>query len=263
MTHVSGRRRLCGGRRRGARLSRARALDAAARSRRSPSARSIFGAGGWPAAAVLFAFFIPSTLLSRVGRGAQTRDRRRAETGARSAWQVLANGGVAASCALGGLHAGAPLGGRVRRRVRGGVGRHVGHRDRHALARGRRSRFSRCARSRAGLSGGVTALGLAATGRRARSASRRLPRSPASRRSGPSPPAASPARCSTRCSARASRHCAGARRATASARRCVTCAARRPTLRRGASWLENDGVNFAATLCGALVAALLAILALR
>ncbi|HKU82187.1 MAG TPA: DUF92 domain-containing protein, partial [Candidatus Tumulicola sp.] len=28
----------------------------------------VFGAGGWPAAAVLFAFFIPSTLLSRFVR---------------------------------------------------------------------------------------------------------------------------------------------------------------------------------------------------
>jgi uncharacterized membrane protein len=30
------------------------------------------------------------------------------------------------------------------------------------------------------------------------------------------------------------------------------------TLRRGASWLENDAVNFAATLCGAIVAFLIA-----
>ena len=32
-------------------------------------------------------------------------------------------------------------------------------------------------------------------------------------------------------------------------------------LRRGATWLENDGVNFAATLCGAIVAALAASIA--
>jgi uncharacterized protein (TIGR00297 family) len=48
---------------------------------------AVFGALGWRGAAVLFAFFIPSALLSR---GAQAR---------RNAWQVLANGGVAAICA--------------------------------------------------------------------------------------------------------------------------------------------------------------------
>ncbi|MBV8530958.1 MAG: DUF92 domain-containing protein, partial [Candidatus Eremiobacteraeota bacterium] len=30
------------------------------------------------------------------------------------------------------------------------------------------------------------------------------------------------------------------------------------TLRRGLNWMENDAVNFAATLCGAVVALLLA-----
>lgn len=47
----------------------------------------VFGAMGWRGAIVLFAFFIPSALLSR---GAQAR---------RNVWQVLANGGVAAICA--------------------------------------------------------------------------------------------------------------------------------------------------------------------
>lgn len=47
----------------------------------------VFGAMGWRGAAVLFAFFIPSALLSR---GTLAR---------RNAWQVLANGGVAAICA--------------------------------------------------------------------------------------------------------------------------------------------------------------------
>jgi uncharacterized protein (TIGR00297 family) len=59
-----------------------------------------FGAGGWPAAAVLFAFFIPSALLSRVGK---TRKRALTDVGKhgpRDARQVFANGGVAAVCAL-------------------------------------------------------------------------------------------------------------------------------------------------------------------
>ncbi len=56
----------------------------------------VFGIGGWPGALVLFAFFIPSTLLSRVGR---TRKRALVDIGkhgARDAMQVLANGGIAA-----------------------------------------------------------------------------------------------------------------------------------------------------------------------
>jgi uncharacterized protein (TIGR00297 family) len=49
---------------------------------------TVFGATGWRGAAILFAFFIPAALLSR--RGTQTRN----------AWQVLANGSVAVICAL-------------------------------------------------------------------------------------------------------------------------------------------------------------------
>jgi uncharacterized protein (TIGR00297 family) len=69
----------------------------------------VFGTGGWRGALVLFAFFIPSTLLSRVGRA-----RKRAlddvdKHGPRDGWQVLANGGVAATCALLALRGGIPL----------------------------------------------------------------------------------------------------------------------------------------------------------
>ena len=60
-----------------------------------------FGSLGIPGAAVLLAFFIPSVALSRY-----RRDRKRtllrdvAKAGARDGAQVLANGGVAAVCAL-------------------------------------------------------------------------------------------------------------------------------------------------------------------
>jgi uncharacterized protein (TIGR00297 family) len=68
----------------------------------------IFGAGGWPAALVLFAFFVPSTLLSRVGRARKRALLDIGKQGPRDAWQVLANGGVAAACVLLGLRFGAP-----------------------------------------------------------------------------------------------------------------------------------------------------------
>ena len=53
---------------------------------------SIFAAGGFPAAALLLAFFISSSLLSRLQ---QRRDHE-----PRNALQVLANGGVAAGCII-------------------------------------------------------------------------------------------------------------------------------------------------------------------
>lgn len=84
---------------------RARALSAGGAAAAFAVGAIVFGSGGWPAAAVLFAFFIPSSLLSRIG-GARKRaiDKRSA---ARSGWQVLANGGVAALCALAAAHGGA------------------------------------------------------------------------------------------------------------------------------------------------------------
>lgn len=60
----------------------------------------VFGSGSWPYAAVLFAFFVPSTLLSRVGRRRKRALVDVGKTGARDGRQVLANGGVAAACAL-------------------------------------------------------------------------------------------------------------------------------------------------------------------
>lgn len=59
---------------------------------------AIFGAAGWQGACVLFAFFIPSTLLSRIGRARKRELVDIGKHGARDAWQVLANGGVAAVC---------------------------------------------------------------------------------------------------------------------------------------------------------------------
>lgn len=80
---------------------RSRALTAAGALAAFLVGASVFGAGGWPCAFVLFAFFVPSTLLSRIGKA-----RKRAlgqivgKLGPRDAWQVAANGGVAALAIL-------------------------------------------------------------------------------------------------------------------------------------------------------------------
>ncbi|HVS46024.1 MAG TPA: DUF92 domain-containing protein [Verrucomicrobiae bacterium] len=69
----------------------------------------IFTVGGWPLCAVLFGFFLPSALLSRVGRARKAALVDVGKHGPRDAWQVLANGGVATLCALLSLRLGAPL----------------------------------------------------------------------------------------------------------------------------------------------------------
>lgn len=53
------------------------------------------GIGGWPAAAVLFAFFGPSVVLSRLGRAQKRLLTDIGKHGPRNAMQVLANGGIA------------------------------------------------------------------------------------------------------------------------------------------------------------------------
>ena len=69
----------------------------------------VLGIGGWEAAAVLFTFFIPSTLLSRLGRGRKRELVDIGKQGARDAWQVFANGGVATLAILLSLRFGAPM----------------------------------------------------------------------------------------------------------------------------------------------------------
>lgn len=67
-----------------------------------------FGLGGWPGAAMLFAFFLPSTLLSRVGKSRKAKLVDIGKQGPRDALQVLANGGVASIAMLCAPFAGAP-----------------------------------------------------------------------------------------------------------------------------------------------------------
>jgi uncharacterized protein (TIGR00297 family) len=80
---------------------RAGALSAGGAVAAATVGTATFGALGVPGAAVLFAFFLTSVGLSRY-----RRERKRTlladvgKTGARDAAQVLANGGIAAACAL-------------------------------------------------------------------------------------------------------------------------------------------------------------------
>lgn len=79
---------------------RARALTASGAFAAWIVGACVFAAGGWPYAAVLFAFFIPSTVLSRIGRAKKRTLVDIGKHGPRDAWQVIANGGVAALCAV-------------------------------------------------------------------------------------------------------------------------------------------------------------------
>jgi uncharacterized protein (TIGR00297 family) len=79
---------------------RARALTASGAAAAWIVGACVFGAGGWAYAAVLFAFFLPSTLLSRIGRARKRELVDIGKHGPRDAWQVLANGAIAAVCAV-------------------------------------------------------------------------------------------------------------------------------------------------------------------
>lgn len=57
--------------------------------------------GSWPFALVLLGFFIPSTLLSYAKRDQKRQVAESAKGGPRNERQVLANGGIAAACAIG------------------------------------------------------------------------------------------------------------------------------------------------------------------
>ncbi|MBV8637656.1 MAG: DUF92 domain-containing protein [Candidatus Eremiobacteraeota bacterium] len=214
-----------------------------------------FGVGGWQAALVLFAFFLPSTILSRVGKRRKRELVDIGKQGARDAWQVAANGGVAALALI--L---APIFGSVMYAAFAGVfaaasadtwGTEIG-----TLARGTPRSLLTLKPIAAGLSGGVTWQGTAAE-----CAGALLVAAVASAvHFAPFFPVA--------VAGVAGAFLDSALGATAqSLRYCPSCqrecetdphACGTPTvLRRGFAWFENDAVNFAATACGALVAVLL------
>ena len=61
---------------------------------------AVFAAGGWSFAGVLFAFFLPGVALSRLGSRRKAAIADTDKRKARDARQVLANGGIAAACAI-------------------------------------------------------------------------------------------------------------------------------------------------------------------
>jgi uncharacterized protein (TIGR00297 family) len=216
----------------------------------------VFAVTGWPGAAVLFAFFLPATLLSGIGRARKRALRDIAKQGARDAWQVLANGGVAAAAALlaarGSLPFACAFAGAFAAASADTWGTEIGTLSRQPPVGALTLRPVPV-----GLSGGITLLGTLATlggavcvavvaafvgvaplwpvaigGLAGAAADSLLGASLQALRWCPLCEAA----CETN-----PHHC------------------RTPTLlRRGVRWLNNDAVNFAATLCGALVALLLA-----
>lgn len=217
----------------------------------------VFGSKGWPGAAVLFAFFLPSVVLSRAGRKRKRAMLDVGKQGARDAWQVLANGGVAAACALpyGGGYASltaAAFAGAFAAAAADTWGTEIG-----TLVRGAPRSILTFRPMATGLSGGITPAGTLAT-----FAGAALVAAVAF---------------ATHVAAFVPVLAGGVAGAfldsvlgasVQALRWCPSCAIACETnphhcgtptsLRRGLGWLENDAVNLAATLAGAIVAGVLA-----
>lgn len=235
---------------------RARALSAGGAAAAFVVGAIVFGAQGWPGAAVLFAFFLPSTLLSRVGAARKRALRELAKQGPRDAWQVLANGGTAAVAAIVALHGGprfaCAFAGAFAAASADTWGTEIGTLSRHP------PRSVLTLRTvRPGMSGGITPLGTLATFAGA------LCVALVADLAGVAPfwPVALGGVAGAALDSLLGAGLQAMRWCPSCARECETnphdCGT--PTqLRRGLRWLENDGVNLAATLCGALFAFALA-----
>ena len=213
----------------------------------------VFGWKGWPGAAVLFAFFVPSAVLSRVGRARKRAMLDVAKHGPRDAWQVLANGGVAAACALpfGDRYAAlfaAAFAGAFAAAAADTWGTEIG-----TLVRAAPRSILTLRPVSTGMSGGITAAGTAAT---VAGAAFVGAVADAAHVAALVPVAAGGVAGALidsllGASLQALRWCPSCALACeTNPHHCGT-----PTsLRRGMGWLENDAVNLAATLTGAIVA---------
>jgi uncharacterized protein (TIGR00297 family) len=212
-----------------------------------------FAVGGWGAALVLFAFFVPSSILSRVGRARKRGLVDIGKHGARDAWQVLANGGVAALCMLLSLHYGAlalaAFAGAFAAASADTWGTEIG-----TLARGLPRSLLTLRSIPTGLSGGVSWQGTIAECAGAACVALVAQATAVA----PFVPVAIAGIAGATidsllgASAQALRFCPACERACeTNPHACGTAT----TLRRGFAWLENDAVNLAATASGALIAA--------
>ncbi len=214
----------------------------------------VFGIGGWPAAAVLFAFFIPSTLLSRVGKARKLALADVGKAGPRDAWQVAANGGVAAACILAAAVWRAPFvaafAGALAAASADTWATEIG-----TLAKGRPRSILTLRSVEAGMSGAITLPGTLATiaGGAAVAAVAALLQLAPFWPVAVAGVAGAFADSLLGATVQAVRHCPTCDvDCETDPHRCGT-----PTvLRRGFSWAENDAVNLGATLCGAAIAGL-------
>jgi uncharacterized protein (TIGR00297 family) len=216
----------------------------------------VFACAQWRGAAILLAFFVPSVLLTRMGRERKMRLGEAHEGKARNAWQVLANGGVAALCALAAVHFGAlfavAFAGAFAAASADTWGTEIG-----TLARARPVSILTFRPIRTGLSGGITLQGSAATiaGALFVAAVASLVRFAPLLAVAAGGIAGALLDSLLGASLQALRWCPSCQSECETSRhRCGT-----PTMpRRGIGWFQNDAVNFCATLGGALVAVLAA-----
>ena len=194
---------------------------------------AVFGGLGIPGAYVLLAFFVPSIALSRTGRARKRKLVDIGKSGPRDAAQVLANGGIAAACALAAFyldpHYAAAFAGSLAAATADTWGTEIGT----LVSAQPRSIFT-LRPIATGLSGGITTAGtlaelagafFIAADCRKRRLPLLFPRSS---------PAASRARSSTRSWAARSNRCAGVRTADVPAKPSPTPAA--PTPITSAAW---------------------------
>lgn len=211
-----------------------------------------FGIAGWSGTLVLFAFFLPSTVLSRIGKLRKKTLVDVGKQGARDAWQVIANGGIAAlalACIqLDRTAALAAFAGAFAAASADTWGTEIG-----TLARGTPRSLFTLRPIATGLSGGVTWQGTlaefagAALVAAAASATG-IGSFVAIALGGITGAFLDSALGAT---AQALRYCPACdRTCETNPHVCGTAT----TLRRGFAWFENDAVNLAATVTGALVA---------
>lgn len=215
---------------------------------------AVYGTGAWSNAAVLFAFFLTSVLLSRIGRARKKALVDTGKQGARDATQVLANGLAASLCAMFALD-GNPLWqvafcGAFAAATADTWATEIG-----TLARAVPRSILTGKPVAPGISGGITPAGTAASAAGALLIAATAWLANASHAwlaIAAGGIAGSLADSLLGATAQALRYCAHCRR------HCETdphvCGAD-TTLVRGAYWMNNDGVNFLATLTGAAVSA--------